>query len=115
MISLPQIEEALKPYLQKNIKFTCDDKTVKQGKLLFYCSKDFFCAFTLIDDTKAIKKIVYEIPYPFNFHQNANSVTFNYSISSFCNSSIDLHTIVGTLKIKKTSKLFNRHLVISAS
>jgi hypothetical protein len=111
MTSIDEIENCIKPFLLSSINFVLDGKKVKSGKLILFTVRDFFCIFTLHDSTKN-KKVIYEIPYPFSLHTTANTLTFDYTVSSFCEKSTGIQNIVKNLNFKKTSKLFDKKLVI---
>lgn len=56
------IEELFLSFLQKEISIVLENKTIKQGKLLLFCVKDFYLNFTLLSNS-VIK--TFELPYPF--------------------------------------------------
>ena len=56
------IEELFLSFLQKDISIVLENKTIKQGKLLLFCVKDFYLNFTLLSNN-IIK--TFELPYPF--------------------------------------------------
>jgi hypothetical protein len=110
--SIFEIEESLKDYLQKNITICIDNKILKQGRLILFCIKDFFCVFTLVTDAKTNKKIIYELPYPFIFQKNSSNLIFDYTLNTFCNVNRDTCQKVEDLQLKKTSKLFNKKVSV---
>ena len=111
MTSIEEIENSVKPFLLTNINFNLDGKKLKTGKLILFSVRDFFCVFTLMDNTKN-RKIVYEVPYPFQLQSNKTSLTFDYTLESFCEKSSDIQDMLKKVCPKKTTKLFNKKLVI---
>jgi hypothetical protein len=111
MTTVEEIENSIKKYLLTDIVFLLEQKKLKQGKLLLFSVRDFYCIFTLLD-TQKNKKIIYEIPYPFNLNTTKNSIEFNYTIESFAEKCKDIDIYVTAYGGKKTSKLFNKKLVI---
>lgn len=115
MTSPLEIEKAISEHLQKTIVFSIESKVLKKGRLILFCIKDFFCVFTLISEEKKNKKIVYEIPYPFDLNLvNKNKLIFDYSLDTFCKINSKLYDCVNKLQLKKTSKLFNKKISITA-
>jgi hypothetical protein len=112
MTSVEQIEKSVNNFLQKKVKFLLDTKTLKEGKILLFCLKDFYCIFTLISEVKNNKKILYEIPYPFNIEVFDEKIVFDYTVDTFCRGDKNLKDIINRIKTKKPFKLFNKKLTI---
>lgn len=112
MTSSELIENSVNNLLQKNIAFYLDSKTLKKGKLILFCIKDFFCIFTILSEEKKNKKIVYEIPYPFLFSSKDSCLTFDYTIDAFCRYNKDLYGRYKEISIGKPSKLFNKKVIV---
>jgi len=113
MTSIDEIENNVKPFLLTDISFFLDGKKLKSGKLILFTIRDFFCVFTLHDSNKN-KKIVYEVPYLFSLHTVNKTLEFDYTIDTFCEKCIDIQSSVKALSFKKTSKFFNKRLVIQS-
>lgn len=111
MTSVEDIENSIKKFLLTDINFFLDEKKLKSGKLILFTVRDFFCIFTLHDNNKN-KKIIYEVPYPFNLNSSDDSLEFDYTINSFCEKCLDIQNSIKQLSFKKTSKLFDKKLVI---
>jgi hypothetical protein len=108
MTSPEIIEKSLESFLQKRVVFALESKILKKGKLILFCIKDFFCIFTLICEEKNNKKIMYEIPYPFEFTHTSAKLTFDYTVSSFTKGKSDVLTAFKKINIGKPSKLLNK-------
>ena len=113
MTSPNQIEEHIKQLLLTDINFTLDGKKIKSGKLILFAVRDFFCVFTLHDHVKN-KKTVYEIPYPFKITAHKNKVVFDYTAIAFGTSTDRVYKIVKHVQPKKTSKFFDKKVVVSS-
>lgn len=111
MTSIEDIENSIKPFLLTDVNFFIEDKKLKSGKLILFSVRDFFCVFTLHDSCKN-KKVIYEVPYPFNLNTSADSLEFDYTLDSFCEKCLDIKNSIKGLSFKKTSKLFDKKLVI---
>ena len=114
MTSTEQIENIISNFLQKRVTFSLETKTLKKGKLILFCIKDFFCVFTLLCEEKNNKKIVYEIPYPFCISTQPNKLIFDYTLKGFCQNNPTLETKLKTIVPEKPSKIFNKKITITA-
>jgi len=111
MISPEHIINTINKHLQKKIDFVIDNKTIKSGKIILFSIKDFFCSFLLYSEQKN-KRFLYEIPYPFVYLENDNSITFDYTIETFVKNNPAIKDYLLKLKNKKQSKLFNKKLIL---
>ena len=111
MTSVEEIENYIKPLLLTNISFFLEGKKLKTGKLVLFTVRDFFCVFTLHDNIKN-KKVIYEIPYPFRLANVDGGLEFNYCLDVFCEKNLNIYDVLKNICPKKTSKLFNKKLVI---
>ena len=116
MTSIEEIEQIIKPLHLYKVTFTIDNKVIKQGKLQLFCIKDFFCTFILLGLEKENKKIIYELPYPFNIKKtNDSTVEFDYTLDSFCLSNNAIKEQTNTISLIETSKFFNKKVIASFS
>ena len=111
MTSIDEIEQSIKPFMLTKASFTIDNKTIKQGKVLLFTVKDFFCVFTLVGNDKNDKKVIYELPYPFSLTSTVSSLEFNYTMDNFCLGNNRIKEQVNKVKLQKTSKFFNKKVV----
>ena len=77
------IESELKPYLLQHVAFMLNNKIIKRGRLQLVNTKQFFIKFNL-ETNDGVK--VFEIPYPYKCSKQNNMFTFEYTLSSLCNS-----------------------------
>lgn len=111
MTSIDEIDQLVKPFLLTKVTFTIDNKVIKQGKVLLFCIKDFFCIFTLVGIDKTDKRTIFEIPYPFNIKGTESSLEFDYTLDGFCLTNARIKEQVNKVKLSKTSKFFNKKLI----
>jgi len=111
MTTVEEIENSINRYLLTDIVFSLEHKKLKQGKLLLFSIRDFYCIFTLLDMHKN-KKIIYELPYPFSLNTTKDNIEFDYTVESFAEKCKDITTCAAIHGNKKASKLFNKKLVI---
>lgn len=112
MTSVEEIEKKVNTFLQKKVRFLLDTKVLKEGKILLFCIKDFYCIFTLIIEAKNNKKMIYEIPYPYSIEVLQNKIIFDYTVETFSRGDKPTKEIINRIKTKKPFKLFNRKLTI---
>jgi len=115
MISPDIVEKNISNILQKQVEFAIEKKVIKAGKLMLFCIKDFYCNFTLFSSTKN-KKLLYEIPYPFDIEIQDASIIFDYTFDTFQKNNPNIIDNINIFKgTKKLSKLFNKKLIIKFS
>ena len=102
------IEKKINNFLLKPISFKLNNKVIKKGKLKIFIIKQFFIKFNL-DINNEIK--VFEIPYPYKIHEVNNTLVFEYTLSSFCNSSSsELFYKLKTTNKKSSNKMYDNFL-----
>jgi hypothetical protein len=102
------IECDLKPFLLQNVVFMLNNKVIKKGRLQIINTKQFFLKFNL-QTPDGIK--VFEIPYPYKYNIAGNRCTFEYTLSSMCNSSKShIFYKLKTLSHKGCNKMYDNTL-----
>jgi len=102
------IEKKINNFLLKPVTFKLNNKVIKKGKLKIFTIKQFFIKFNLDIDNE-IK--VFEVPYPYKIHETNNSLVFEYTLSSFCNSnSSELYYKLKTTDKKTSNKMYDNFL-----
>jgi hypothetical protein len=106
-------EQKFLPFFQKNISIVLENKTLRQGRLLLFCIKDFYLHFTLHcgNTTKT-----FELPYPFMTYTDSissNVLILDYKMNTFTQ---DLNNILERAKLlynkEKHMKFFNNVIKI---
>ena len=67
--------------LQKKISIICNNKIIRQGRLLLISQKDFYITFTISIKGQTKK---YEVPYPFSVEVNPDKIILDYRIDTIC-------------------------------
>ena len=99
-----RLERSINTLLQQKINFVVNGKTIKSGKLILFCIKDFYLVFTLsINHTKKI----FEIPYPYGFTLVNNRVILDYTVNKLSHNIKHIEKSAKNLISKKPNKFFN--------
>ena len=101
----------LEPFLQKNVMFNIETKTVRRGKLLLFNIKDYYLKF-IIKTNKDINK-TYEIPYPYDIIPSSNSIKLSYKILDLCVGNEGKSDKVLQYKPETNSKLYDKTVIIT--
>ena len=97
--------------LQKSITLVCNNKTLRQGKLLLVSKKDFYITFTML--IKGVTK-KYEIPYPYDIIEEEGSIIFDYTNDTLCCGSAKRIDFVSNLATQFSPvKFFNNQIILS--
>ena len=110
---LLRLQDTLEQILQKNIKFVCNKKTLREGKLILFNIKDFYIHFMLEVEKKPFTKN-YEIPIPFKLTSNKTMIFFDYSSKHISKSNAEIDQLISTISnsVDKNSQFFNDILTI---
>ena len=79
--------KVLEHFLQQNVHFNIEHKTVRRGRLLLYNINDYYIKFTIITNKNLQKN--YEVPYPYKITHNDTCVNFSYKIEDLCRGNIN--------------------------
>lgn len=74
--------KVLDDFLQRDVSFNIEHKTVRKGRLLLYNINDYYVKFTILTNKNVHKN--YEIPYPYMISSNDTHVDFSYKIHDLC-------------------------------
>lgn len=107
------IEDNLSDFLLRDIIFFIDDKKpIKKGKLILFKFKEFHFSFTIKNHKDEHR--VYEIPYPYKWEREDNSITFSYNVEDLFPNGSDSQLRAKFLDTSSCDKLYNSYLVLSA-
>lgn len=76
MIESLVLEEMFIKHFQKNISIHLNNKIIRTGKLILFAPKEYYLVFCIGSNAK-FKHL--ELPLPFKFQENKNSIYFDYS------------------------------------
>lgn len=107
-----RIEEHLKKLIFRDVKFVLNSRTIKQGKIQMFNTKQNFVRFKIEEDG-SVKE--WEISYPYDVKTNNNGFIFDYALSAFCPRTEEVYWKMLALNKKDASKFFNNHLHVLTS
>jgi hypothetical protein len=67
--------------LHRNFKFVCNNKTIREGKLILFNFNDFHYSFTL--DLSGNKK-QFKLPMAFTVTEGVSSLKLDYTLNTLC-------------------------------
>ena len=110
---LLKLDEALKPFLQKNIRFIINSQPYKEGKFILY-THGYFCLNIDIKNYRKNKTEILKIPLPFKFesHVEDELLYFDYRIKSFILEHKDLDAEIKSIKSSTLSRYYDKVLTI---
>lgn len=105
-----KLEQNINRFLQQKVDFIVNGKSVKTGKLILFCVKDFYLVFTLVVQHS---KKVFEIPYPYSFNIDDSKIILNYTLETFCHNNNDIKNYAKLMIPKKPNKFHNTYAEIT--
>lgn len=109
MQNLSQIENTINNFLQRDIDFVLDNKSIKSGKLVLFSIKSFYFTFTLQINNKLV---LFELPYPFELKSYKNTVQFNYHSDKLMINNLEAQCRSLLCTPKKTHKYLNNSIIL---
>lgn len=107
-----RIEENLKNLIFCDVKFVLNNKTIRQGKVQLYNTKQNFIKFK-IEEKSEIKE--WELSYPYDIKNIDGGFIFDYSLSAFCPRTEEVYWIMKAINKKDASKFFDNYLYVYTS
>lgn len=110
---LLQLDDVLKHFLQRNIKFLINSQFYKEGKFIFYTHGYFSLNFN-IKNYRKNKTEILKIPIPFDFeiHRNDNLLYFDYRVKTFSHNNTEIEKYIKTVENPILSRYFDKILTI---
>lgn len=105
---MSKYSEILNGILQQTVSIYCNEKAVRQGKLILITYKDYYITF-MLKTKNGLKK--YELPYPFKIDVNKNELVLDYKIATLAKSPNRVSTISSVDRVGN-SKLYNNFISI---
>lgn len=111
---LLKLDQALKPFLQRNIKFTINNQQYKEGKFILYTHGYFSLNFNIRNHRKN-KTETLKIPLPFNFEHYLSEglIYFDYRIKTFAHN-IEIEQTIKDIKKVNLSRYYDKILTIES-
>ena len=110
-----QLEEELKHFLQRDVKFRVGTKILKKGRLILFNVIEYYVVFT-IETAFSNKRQTYEIPFPFKFHKiDPTTLLLDYQLKHIYNNNIEMKRILDKLGKETKSKYFDARVLLEAT
>jgi hypothetical protein len=90
--------------LHRNFKFTCNNKTLREGKLILFNYDNFYYSFTL--DLSGTKKH-FKMPMAFSVTSNLSSIRLDYRIKTLCYGIDDFENMCRLIKPKSKNAFYD--------
>jgi hypothetical protein len=90
--------------LYRNFKFVCNNKVLKEGRLILFNFNDFYYSFTL--DVSGTKKH-FKLPMAFSTTNNMSAIRLDYTIKTLCYGIDDFEFICKMIKPKSKNALYD--------
>lgn len=110
MTNILKLEKDMSLIFQKKLRFKINNKILKEGKLILFSFKEFYLHFKLHIANNNYKYI--EIPYPFNYRMEQNTIYFDYTNQSLSRNNSEIELLIKLLKRHKHSKFYDNTLII---
>ena len=111
MLSTIEIEDKFNRFLQKDVEFLLEDKSIKNGKLMLFSIKSFYFTFILSAEGRN-KHINFEIPYPFLINFLPDQVNFNYHSKNLFRGNIDVECRSLLYSYKRPLRYFQNEIIM---
>ena len=99
------IESALCDVLQRDISIVCNNKTIKQGRLINFTINDYVMSFTLRNNKDQLKN--YDMYYPYDMEQSDNEILLDYTADTLSSQNERLLDLLHSIKPEKTHKHYD--------
>lgn len=100
-----KIEQALSGALQRDIQVICNNKTLKQGKLINYSCSDYVVSLTLRNNKSQLKN--YDMYYPYDMCIHDNEIQFDYTMNTLSSENDHVLDLLSSVKSIKTHKHYD--------
>jgi len=100
------IEYFFKPFLQSQITFELNNKSIKQGKLILFDVKDFHIFFNIETEQNRTKQFIIPLPYELAVIDD-NTIVLDYTIEKLSGGNRDLFFKLKTTSRKKQTRFFD--------
>lgn len=110
MTNIFELEEKLKSLLLRDVKFSINGKTIKEGKVKVFNTKQFFINFSLDDGNDSRE---FKVLYPYNHTELENGFLFDYCLSAFCPRTEDVYWKMKMTDSSSSSKYHESYLLLT--
>lgn len=107
-----RIEDHLKKLIFREVKFVLNSRTIKEGKIQMFNTKQNFVKFKIEEDGE-IKE--WELSYPYDIKTIDNGMIFDYALSAFCPRTEEVYWKMKAMNKSEVSKFFDNYLYVITS
>lgn len=100
----------LENFLQRDVNFNIEHKTVRRGRLLLYNINDYYIKFTIMTNKNLQKN--YEVPYPYMIKNHDSHVVLSYKIHDLVRGNNNKDIIARQFE-PVSNKLYDKNLYIA--
>ena len=90
--------------LYRNLRFVCNGKVLKEGKLILFNFGDFYYSFTL--DVSGVKK-QFKLPMAYSITNCTSAIHLDYTTKTLCHGIDDLEFSCRMIKPKSKNSLYD--------
>lgn len=105
-MNIENYNKILQKFLLQKVIFKCDNKILKTGKIKLFNIKQYFIRFNIENDKGEIKQL--ELPYPFFVHDNGETCTLNYHLSSFTHGNKEVIYKINNFNTEDSMRVYNK-------
>lgn len=109
---MDRIEKHLKQLIFRDVKFVLNNRTIKEGKIQMFNTKQNFVKFK-IEENEGYKE--WEISYPYDVKITDDGMIFDYALSAFCPRTEEVYWKMKAINKKDASKFFDNYLYVLTS
>ena len=102
--------KVLENFLQRDVNFNIEHKTVRRGRLLLYNINDYYIKFTIMTNKNLQKN--YEVPYPYMIENHDSHVVLSYKIHDLVRGNNNKEIIARQFE-PVPNKLYDKNLYIT--
>ena len=111
--SIDNLEEAFNCLLQRDVKIRLNDKTLREGRLVLFCIKNFYMVFSLSQTTPG-RMVHYELPVPFIYETSPGVIKLSYRLKHFHQNDEKIRISMQLLAKTKVHKIYDKDIYITA-
>lgn len=103
--------DCIKNFLQKDVVFCIEQKTVRKGRLMLYNATDYYIKFTIKTNKDVCK--TYEVPFPYIIKAYDCYINMSYKIIDLCAGNENKAAFIREHYKDSANKLHEKNLTIS--
>ena len=100
----------LQPFLLQPVEFVINEKVVRRGKIKVFNFRQYFIKFTV--ETEAGDLKTYDVLYPFKITNEGDKCVFNYHLSCFSATDVEMLFKMKTTKKEKCLPTYDSLMIL---